>query len=384
MMRRNLLLAAMVIIPLAGILIYLSRDTSPSTQARVLAAAAPIEGFARTSGPQLLEFPAAHGPHPDYQTEWWYYTGNLDTAEGQHFGYQLTFFRRALLPLSDEHARESNWAANQVYFAHFAITDVVGNQHYSFERFTRGAVGLADAQSDPYQVWLETWRVEQTGKDTYHLYAQNNNLTLDLVLKDVKGPVLQGDHGYSQKGPDPGNASNYYSLTRLESSGNVQVSGKSYAVKGLSWMDHEFGTSELADNQVGWDWFALQLNDGSELMVYQFRRSDGSLDPFSSGTFIAPDGSTTHLNHDEFVIQSTDTWTSPLTQAEYPAQWTINIPSLDLVLDIEPYLADQEMDVSFAYWEGAVYITGHRGGQQVGGDGYIEMTGYASSMKGRF
>jgi predicted secreted hydrolase len=209
-------------------------------------------------------------------------------------------------------------------------------------------------------------------------------LALDLVLVDSKGPILQGDRGYSPKGPQPGNASYYYSLTRLETTGTVQVGETFYPVNGLSWMDHEWSTSALAVDQVGWDWFSFQMDDGSELMVFQIRKEDGSIDLFSSGTFVAPDGSTRHLGHDEFEVQVEDTWRSPHTGATYPARWTLSVPAADLLLEIEPYLADQELTLSYAYWEGAVRVEGRRAGQAVSGNGYVEMTGYAGSMQGQF
>jgi predicted secreted hydrolase len=209
-------------------------------------------------------------------------------------------------------------------------------------------------------------------------------MALDLVLVDGKGPILQGDRGYSPKGPQPGNASHYYSLTRLETSGMVQVGDTVYPVSGLSWMDHEWSTSALAADQVGWDWFSIQIDDGSELMVFQLRKEDGSIDPFSSGTLVAPDGSTRHLGRDDFEVRVEDTWRSPHTGATYPARWTVIAPAVDLVLEIEPYLADQELTVSYAYWEGAVRVEGERAGQSVRGSGYVEMTGYAGSMQGQF
>lgn len=374
----------LVLVVGAGWWIFVGNGGEPEMAARVIAAEPPAEGFARASGPVPLAFPEAHGPHPEYQTEWWYYTGNLDTADGRHFGYQLTFFRRALTPMEDQAARDSEWATNQVYFAHFALTDAGGGEYQAWERFARGAAGIAGAQADPYQVWLEDWRVELVEGDVYHLYAAQDEVVLDLTLTDRKGPILQGDQGYSQKGPEAGNASYYYSLTRLESQGSVQVKDESYRVDGLSWMDHEFSTSALTANQVGWDWFALQLSDGSELMVFQIRQADGSIDPFSSGTFIAPDGTTTRLSREDFEIEVGETWRSPRSGGEYPARWTVRVPEIDLTLEIEPYLADQELDVSFAYWEGAVRIQGTREGAALTGAGYIEMTGYSGSMAGQF
>jgi predicted secreted hydrolase len=201
---------------------------------------------------------------------------------------------------------------------------------------------------------------------------------------DGKGPILQGDGGYSRKGPEPGNASYYYSQTRLETWGTVQVGDTLYQVDGLSWMDHEFSTSALSPDQVGWDWFALQLDDGSELMVFQIRKADGTADPFSSGTLVAADGSTRHLSRDDFEIAVDATWRSPRSGATYPARWTVEVPVADLTLEIEPYLADQELNVSYTYWEGAARISGERTGSVVSGNGYVEMTGYAGSMQGQF
>jgi predicted secreted hydrolase len=267
---------------------------------------------------------------------------------------------------------------------HFALTDVADRRYQAFERFARGAAGLAGAQAVPYHVWLEDWSVEEVEPNVVRLRAAQDGLSIDLSLTDRKGPILQGDGGYSQKGPEPGNASYYYSQTRLDSSGTVQVADTTSQVSGLSWMDHEFSTSALAPDQIGWDWFALHLDDGSELMVFQIRKADGSVDPFSSGTLVPPDGSTRHVSRDDFQIRVGDTWRSPCSGATYPARWTVEVPAADLTLDLEPYLADQELNVSYAYWEGAVWISGEQAGLAISGSGYVEMTGYASSMQGQF
>lgn len=216
------------------------------------------------------------------------------------------------------------------------------------------------------------------------LRAAQDDLAIDLLLTDRKGSILHSDGGYSQKGPEPGNASYYYSQTRLDSSGTVKVGDGHYQVEGSSWMNHEFSTSALAPDQVGWDWSALQLDDGSELMVFQIRKADGSADAFSSGTLIAPDGSTRRLSRDDFEIKVGDTWRSPRSGATYPARWTVAVPTANLTLAIEPYLADQELNVSNAFWEGAVRVSGERAGAAVSGSGYVEMTGYAGSMQGQF
>jgi len=341
--------------------------------------------FARAGRGRAFSFPQDFGAHPDFQTEWWYYTGNLLGMDGRRFGYQLTFFRRALQPASQRVPRSSAWAVEQVYLAHFALTDVQGGQFHYFERFERGAAGLAGALAVPdFQVWLGDWAVNQVGDGAYRLDAQADGIRIGLDLIDRKGPVLQGDQGYSQKGPEPGNASYYVSQTALESRGSVEINGQSMMVTGSSWMDHEFSTSALAADQVGWDWFALQLDDGSELMVYGVRKADGSLDALASGTLIERDGHTRRLAQADFQITVDGSWKSPHSGAVYPAAWRISIPSEQIDLKVVPRLADQELRLSFTYWEGAVGVTGTRAGKAVSGSGYVELTGYAGSMQGQF
>ena len=349
-----------------------------------VAAAPDLSGFARATGPKIWQFPQDFGPHPNFQTEWWYYTGNLEASSGEHFGYQLTFFRRALLPPQELPRRSSDWATAQIYMAHFALTDVSAKQYKAYERLERGAAGLAGAQSEPFQVWLDNWQVEQVKPGSYHLDAQEGDVSVDLNLEETLGPILQGDQGYSRKGPEPGQASYYYSLVHLKTQGEIYSSGRTYQVNGLSWMDHEFSTSALGKNQVGWDWFALQLDDGSALMVYQIRQTDGSAGPFSSGSWITPDGRKINLSQSDFSIQVHDTWTSPKSGARYPSAWTIQVPKAGLQMEVKPYLANQELNVSYSYWEGAVQVVGRREGQPVSGSGYVELTGYSASMSGEF
>jgi predicted secreted hydrolase len=354
------------------------------------------QGFDRAEGPRELRFPEDQGPHLNFQTEWWYYTGNLETAEGRHFGYQLTFFRRALTPITSLPERDSDWATNQVYMAHFALIDVEAGQFYNHELLARGAADLAGAQSPPYQVWLYNWQIKQEAGNKYHLGAAQDAISIELELTDLKGPILHGRRGYSQKGPAPGDASYYISQTRLLSEGVVKVADERFLVSGLSWMDHEFSTSALASDQVGWDWFSIQLGDVNgqssvrdsgkaiELMVFQIRKADGSTDPYSSGTLIYPDGDTQHLDKKDFEITALDTWESPRSEAKYPSRWALRVPSAQLNLQIEPYLEDQELNLSHEYWEGAVKISGEYDGQAVTGNGYVELTGYAASMAGEF
>jgi predicted secreted hydrolase len=373
------------------------RRTSFSGSSLISLRAAPdIRGFAHADGMRKFNFPEDHGAHDGYQTEWWYYTGNLDTSSGRHFGFQLTLFRRALLPENLMPTRNSKWATNQVFMAHFALTDVDGRSYRSFERFSRGSMGLAGAQAKPFKLWLDDWEVlelahpdyvclnPQSVPCAYQISAEQDDIQLELELIDRKGPKLQGDQGLSRKGENKGQASYYYSLPRLEAKGTITLQGQIFQVNGWSWMDHEFSTNALHNDQIGWDWFSMQLDDGRELMVYQIRRADGNIDPFSSGTLINSDGTTTHLKQHDFQVIVAKNWTSPHSGAEYPAEWTIRIPEYQLILNLIPYLADQELNLSYDYWEGAVRIEGEYKGQVVKGNGYVELTGYSGSMGGQF
>lgn len=368
-----------------GAALLMPGKTAPA-ETRVVGMSLPeTAGYARAIEPHALVFPRDLGVHPDFQTEWWYYTGNLAAADGHSFGYQLTFFRRGLTPPNSQAARESEWATDQVYFAHFTLTDINSGTFNFYERFQRGAAGLAGAAGDPlYQVWLDDWSVRQIDGYRYQLQAAAGELQISLELVDGKGPVLQGINGLSQKSAQLGNASYYVSQTRLDSRGTIRIGGQTFQVTGLSWMDHEFSTSSLASDQVGWDWYALQLSDGSELMVYMMRKADGTLDPYSQGTIIYPDGKTRLLKRDDLQISVLSTWKSPHSGAVYPAEWVVEVPSEQLKIKIKPRLADQELRVLFTYWEGAVSASGNRAGKDISGVGYVELTGYAKSMQGQF
>lgn len=381
----------LLVLMIMGGVIWMSASRKPAQTVRAsvtglpaVAASSPaLNDYQMATGPGEIVFPRDFGPHPSYLTEWWYYTGNLSTADGRRFGFQLTFFRRAVTSLKDVPLRSSDLATNQVYLAHFTLSDITGKRFHYFEHFERGAAGLAGAQITPmFQVWLHNWSVQQTNINTYHLTAQEQGVALDLNLVDNKGPILEGDQGYSQKGPQPGNASLYFSQTRLSSQGKVVLDGNTYMVSGSSWMDREISTSALGKGLVGWDWFALQLNDGTELMAYVLRRSDGSIDAFSQATFIQTDGETVRLKKDDFQVLVQSTWRSPHSGANYPSHWKVHVPSLKLDLSIQPLLSDQELNVSFTYWEGAVAFDGARDGKAISGQGYVELTGYAQSMEG--
>jgi predicted secreted hydrolase len=370
---------------LASVFYFLRPQETPDVKASLLSLPAASGDFARVTGPMDLQFPRDHGAHPDMQTEWWYTTGNLNGPNGERYGFQLTFFRRALLGADLRETRGSAWGADQVFLAHFTLTDGQTQQFYAYERLERGAVGLAGAMGeDGMHVWLHDWSVEQTGTDRYLLTAAEDGVRLDLEMRDRKCPVLQGDRGYSRKGPEAGNASTYISQTRLETVGTLEIEGRQIQVEGLSWMDHEFSTSALSQGQIGWDWFSIQLDDGSELMLYTIRRADGSIDPFSQGTVIAADGTTRRLAAGDFQIAAEDTWRSKKSGGTYPSAWTVTVPGEGLVLQIKPVLADQELNLSFVYWEGAVDIQGTAAGKLIRGRGYVELTGYSQSLEGRF
>ncbi len=340
--------------------------------------------YARAFEPFEFQFPRDHGPHPKFRTEWWYYTGNLSDTEGGAYGYQLTFFRSALNP--NMPARASDLASNQVYMAHFALTDGPRGEHQSFERFSRGAGGLAGAQGEPsFQAWLEDWSATEVKPGVVRLQAsadsRQGKMAIDLTLRETRPPVLQGNRGLHQKGPEPGNASYYYSLTGLESSGAITSAGRTIPVTGISWMDHEFGTSALTASATGWDWFSIQLDNGAVLMLYTIRTTDGSR-PEVKGSLAWPDGSQQSVRGEDFTLTATGQWTSARTGITYPSGWQVTLPAQDATLTLKPLIPDQEMDVSFTYWEGAVDVSGTWGGESVSGQGYVELTGYGDQNGG--
>lgn len=387
-MKGVLLQVGLVLLVLAVAVTVLGWPQSDSGVARSqlrVGDGAGAEAFARAQPGREFVFPADHGPHLDFQTEWWYFTGNVQDTNGREFGYQLTFFRRGLLPGEQRTERKSAWASGDVYMAHLALSDIQADQFHSFERLQRGSPALAGARGEPvFEVWLDDWSVRQTTSGQYLLQARYANIGLSLILTDKKGPVLQGDGGYSRKGGEPGNASYYYSLTRLQTEGTIIVNQDTFHVDGWSWMDHEFSTSALGAGQIGWDWFATQLDDGSELMLFTLLREDGQKDAYNSATLIEEDGRTRVFSADEFLIETSDTWRSPHSKGVYPAGWIIRIPGEEITLRVRPRMADQEHRLSFIYWEGAVRVDGERRGQAVSGKGYVELTGYARSMQGEF
>lgn len=341
-------------------------------------------GFARALAPRPLSFPVDHGPHPDFRTEWWYYTGNLHTPAGRHFGFELTFFRVGLAPpaiansSASTGARTSAWATRQLFVAHFAVTDTAGRRFYATSRASREALGLAGAQARPFRVWVEDWSVagEPPSALPMRLRAAHGEVALDLTLSTAKPVVLQGDRGLSRKGVEPGNASYYYSFTRMPARGVVRVGGESFGVEGLAWMDREWGTSALGPGLVGWDWFALQLGDGRDLMFYLLRGRDGGPGAFSGGSLVAADGTVRRLGAGDVAIETLAHWTSPRSGARYPARWRLTLASENLKLELDPRLPDQELVVGTRYWEGAVAVAGSAADRRIAGQGYVELVGY--------
>jgi len=379
----KILLAAAVALLAAGMLRRsLSPPPSPAPGAGTatvtsLLAGDAQDGFARATAPRTFRFPDDHGPHPEFRHEWWYFTGNLSGPGNRRFGYQLTFFRFALAPPGAP-GRKSRWGASQAYMAHFTVTDAAGNAFFHFERAGRGALGIAGASGRPFRIFLDDWSAEggRGSPAPFRLRAAEGDVSVDLLLVPGKPPVPQGERGLSRKSSEPGNASYYYSIPRLGTRGTLRVGGASYPVEGSSWLDREWGTSALGKEHEGWDWFALRLSDGRDLMFYRLRRRDGAPDRFSAGTLVRKDGSFRALGADEVEIETRGHWKSPGGAARYPSRWRLRVPSEGIDLDIVPWVAAQELRASVRYWEGAVDARGVSGGKPATGDGYVELTGY--------
>lgn len=329
-----------------------------------------------------FEFPRDFFDHPDFRTEWWYYTGNLRARDGHRFGFELTFFRRAV---DRERTQTDPWDVRDLYLAHFAVSDLDDRRFLHSERLNRAGPGIAGASVSSSRIWNGNWQVRWNGSDQ-QLQAIGSDIQLRLKLHAEKLPVVHGEKGVSQKAAGAGHASYYFSLTRLAANGDLDIDGGKFEVSGLAWMDHEFFTHQLEPDQAGWDWICLQLDDFTELMLFRIRRKDEILDPYSAGTFIDARGKATHLRSTDFAMQPlADTWSSLSTHATYPIVWKINIPSLGIELRTQTKLADQELAASGgfipSYWEGAISVEGKRGTSGLKGLGYLEMTGYDHPVK---
>jgi predicted secreted hydrolase len=326
-------------------------------------------------------FPHDHFNHPDFKTEWWYYTGNLKSPGGRRFGFELTFFRVAV---ERDAAKNGTWDLRDLYLAHLALSDLDGGRFYHAECTNRAGPGLAGASEQDGRIWNGNWQIRWTGNDQ-NLEAVADNFELHLNLHSAKPPVIHGQNGISQKGAGPGRASHYISLTRLEITGQIRLQALEFYVSGLAWMDHEFFSSQLEPGQIGWDWISIQLNDATELMLFRIRRKDGSLDAHSSGTFVYANGLAAPLSLSDFELEPVGgTWTSPATRAMYPIRWKILVPRLGIQLEASTPLPSQELSgnskIVPTYWEGAISLAGRKGALPVSGVGYLEMTGYDHAL----
>lgn len=352
-----------------GVLLLLSCSLPAST----------LADFKMTAPGYSLQFPRDHGSHPEYPTEWWYFTGHLEDAGGAAFGFELTFFRVGINP--PEVQKKTSWHTPSLYIAHAAVTDDSGKRFFFDEKTSRPALGRAGAEEGRLSVWLHDWRAEMKGEEIQLSFAAEDRdgkgpFSLSLVVAPQKKVVLHGENGFSRKGAKRGEASYYSSFTRLQGSGVLTLDGSEQRVSAEAWMDHEFMSYAVDDTEIGWDWFAIQLDDGSEVMVYHLRRDGEVSEEFSKGTFIASDGSSHLLRKKEYTIDALGSWKSPHTGIEYPAGWRIRIPSRNLDLEITPTVKDQELRVEgstgASYWEGRCTVSG----ESVSGNAYVELVGY--------
>jgi predicted secreted hydrolase len=344
---------------------------------------ASAQTWQRAIGPWSWKFPRDHGAHPNFKTEWWYFTGNLQDGQKRPFGYQLTIFRQGIQFTPAQ--ANSRWAVRDFYFGHFTISDLAADHFHVAERVSRGVLGEAKTAQGYMDVALGPWTIRQGSGETYHLVAQEPDMAIDFEEHPLKPLVLEGVNGLSQKAEGAGEASYYYSYPRLATSGQLRIGEKSYDVSGLSWFDHEFSTSSLGQDQVGWDWFCLQLENNEEIMLYAMRDKSGAMDPNSEGTWVKADGTSERLAPGSFSIEKKGTWRSPHSGAVYPAGWHILVPGHRADLTISPAMADQELHLTkmgaLDYWEGACSIAGSVAGAPVQGVGYTELTGYSGSLQ---
>ena len=341
------------------------------------------EGFFQALEPREFRFPGDHAHHPGFQTEWWYYTGNLTDKDGRAFGFQLTFFRVQLKP--DLVATESPWRSNHLYFAHLTVSDLENGKFLMAEKAGRGTMEISGvfSDADSVRIFIHSWEAVIRG-DAHHLKAEGDDFGLDLSLFSKKRPVLHGEKGLSRKGRSPGKASYYYTLTRMRSRGILELQGERFRVSGFSWMDHEFSSNVLSKDQAGWDWMGLQLSGNRELMLYVLRRQDGSIEPYSSGTWVESDGTSVHLPKESFVIRPLGFWKSKQSHAKYPSGWQVEVLPYRANLSVTPNLRNQELitngSTKVTYWEGSVRVGGTAEGEAVSGSGFVELTGYAGKF----
>lgn len=329
------------------------------------------------------QFPRDHGSHDEFRTEWWYYTGHLFGASGHRYGFEVTFFRVGVNPSPAPPA--TAWELRNLSLAHFAITDIDGKKFRYHEKLNRSSRFTAGAATGLLHVFNEGWSATTQPDGSWRVLAVAGGDAIDLTMRTRKEPAIHGENGISVKASGVGYASHYYSMTRLEVTGSVSAAGKRENCRGLAWMDHEFGSSVLRENQQGWDWFSIQLDNETELMLYVIRRTDGTPDVTSSGTFVNEDGEVIYIRRDQMKIEALGRWKSSRSGATYPMGWRVYVPSLDIALTLTSLLPDQELvtkgSTGVTYWEGAVDVDGSSGNVAVKGNGYVEMTGYDRAFR---
>ena len=349
-----------------------ARDAGAITGIRFLADRT-VSEFARATETRTFQFPQDHGAHPEYRNEWWYFTGNLIDSDLREFGFELTFFRFGLTPPDRPDSGGSE--STSIWMAHFAMTDGASNSFFAADRLARGNPSLAYASPSAFEVRIEDWSAEGLSETGLRLFAADAGYELDLELDGLDAIMLQGDQGLDQKGPEPGNASYYYSAPRLTVSGRISTPDLGpFDVSGLAWLDREWGTSALSPGVAGWDWFALQLSDGTDLMYYRLRDENGQATEFSGGSLRAANGDTRELR--DVHATATAFWTSPATGVRYPVAWALDIPEAALELAVTPLIEDQELNLAVRYWEGAVRVSGTGTDGPLDGFGYLELAGY--------
>jgi predicted secreted hydrolase len=331
-----------------------------------------------------VELPRDLYAHRNAQTEWWYYTGHMQTARGRRFGFELVFFKRrtdldrfGVVPL--------RLIANPLYLAHFAVTDESHRRfRYAHRKSANGAFDLPAATSARrYFLKLGDWTVRES--EGAHLLRATlaDDLIFEATLRPTKPAALNGREGVGVSFKDAGEASRYFSYTRMSAVGDITWHGETEHFTGAAWMDREFGTWRTTENQKGWDWFSIQLSTGAEVMVYHLRDSRHRPSPFSSGTFVDGEGKATHLAREDFQLEATAHWQSPRTGATYPSGWRLRVPRFSIDVTVTPVIPDQELDTRgttmIIYWEGACAVQGRHGGAEATGRAYVELVGYDRS-----
>lgn len=339
----------------------------------------PYSGGWKTAQPGWrYEFPRDHHGHREFKTEWWYFTGNVDDESGRRFGYEVTFFREGIRPPSEHRTDQSRFIVDDLKFAHFAITDATGRRFRFAQKTSRGSFGEVGFDDGARIAWIENSSLVLNGDGTFDLAVESTAARAKLHLVATKPPVIHGENGVSAKASGEGHASHYYSMTRLDTTGELRIGDIAHAVRGESWFDHEWATNQLAPEQVGWNWLGLQLSNGCELMLYQMRLRSGDIDPASSGTFVESDGTAVHLPPTAFRMQPIGFWKSKTSGANYPIAWRVELPEQHLGLTVTAVLDEQELTLGpLTYWEGAVDVKG----RDITGRGYLELTGYAQPLE---